>query len=189
MSAPVSGPYVPGTAFKDPIIRFVAIALLLYLGWYLLYEFIVHPAGWFDAALIDSLINLSGSGLKILGYELIPEPINTENIRTIGVQGGHLLWIGDACNGAGLFAVFVIFLIAYPGPWKHKIWFGAVGLVVIHVVNVLRIIALSIVVTINYELLNFNHDYTFYVIVYSCVFLLWYVWIKRFAPISELRVH
>ncbi|MBK6946142.1 MAG: archaeosortase/exosortase family protein [Flavobacteriales bacterium] len=187
MSTPVSGPLVSGTVFKDPIIRFLGVAVLLYLGWYFFYEFFLHPAGWFDAALIDSLIQLSGSGLVLLGYELIPEPINAENIRTIGVQGGHLLWIGDACNGAGLFAVFLIFLVAYPGPWKHKLWYGTVGLMIIHLINVLRIIALSIIVTINYELLNFNHDYTFYVVVYGCVFILWYVWVKRFAPLSELK--
>jgi hypothetical protein len=28
--------------------------------------------------------------------------------------------------------------------------------------------------------LNFNHDYTFYVIVYGWVFLLWWIWVKRF---------
>ncbi|MBK9536974.1 MAG: hypothetical protein IPO10_17715 [Flavobacteriales bacterium] len=60
-------------------------------------------------------------------------------------------------------------------------------MVIIHLINVLRIIALSIIVTINYELLNFNHDYTFYVVVYGCVFILWYVWVKRFAPLSELK--
>jgi hypothetical protein len=52
----------------------------------------------------------------------------------------------------------------------------------IHLINVLRIAALCIIVTIDYELLNFNHDYTFYVIVYGWVFLLWWIWVKRFSP-------
>ena len=83
----------------------------------------------------------------LLGHELIPEPVNAENIRTIGVQGGHLLWIGDPCNGVGLFAVYLIFLLAYPGPWKHKLWFAALGLLSIHLINALRIAALCIIVT------------------------------------------
>ena len=41
--------------------------------------------------------------------------------------------------------------------------------------------ALAIIVSYDYELLNFNHDYTFYVIVYGCVFLLWFWWVKKFA--------
>lgn len=185
MTSP-SGPWLGrGPVKADPILRFLLTAGLLYLGWYLVYELWLHPAGHLDNALIAQLIDVSGGMLRLLGYELIPEPINDENIRTIGVQGGHLLWIGAACNGAGLFAVYLIFLIAYPGPWKHKLWYGLLGVLSIHVINAVRIAALCIIVTIDYELLNFNHDYTFYVVVYGWVFLLWYVWVKRFAPRSR----
>ncbi len=97
-----------------------------------------------------------------------------------------MLWIGDPCNGISLFAVFSIFLLAYPGPWKHKAWFLPLGLLSIHVLNMLRIVVLCIVVTVDYELLNFNHDYTFYIIVYGWVFGLWYLWVKRYAtPIAR----
>lgn len=166
----------------NPVVRFVSLAGGFYLAWYLLYELVLHPAGILDAALIDGLIRLSGRMLEATGHELIPEPYDAGGIRTIGVQGGHLLWIGDACNGAGLFAVFLAFLVGYPGPWRHKLWFGAVGLLTIHVINAARIAALCMIVKIDYELLNFNHDYTFYVVVYGWVFLLWYIWVKRFGP-------
>jgi len=46
----------------------------------------------------------------------------------------------------------------------------------------LRVAALCLIARADYDLLNFNHDYTFYVIVYGWVFLLWYVWVKRFGP-------
>jgi len=167
-------------ALRDPVIRFLAAGTLGYASWYLLYEFWLHPLGWLDAAVIGHLIRASGILLEGLGYSLIPEPANAENIRTIGVQGGHLLWIGDPCNGLGLFAVFSLFVLAYPGPWRHKAWFVPVGLITIHFINVLRIVVLCIVVTIDYELLNFNHDYTFYVVIYGWVFLLWWVWVRLF---------
>jgi len=169
----------------DPVIRFLFLAAALYLGWYLLYEFLLRPHGGLDRAVIDSLMAWSSGILTLLGQELIPEPVNAEHIRTIGVQGGHLLWIGDPCNGVGLFAVFLIFLTAYPGPWKHKIWFGALGLFSIHLINALRVVALCLIVKVDYELLNFNHDYTFYVVVYGWVFLLWAIWVRYFAPTSK----
>lgn len=168
-------------AARDPLLRFLLLAASLYAGWYMLYALVLHPWGGLDQAVIASLISVAGTILTVLGYDLIPEPANAENIRTIGVEGGHLLWIGDPCNGVGLFAVFLIFLIAYGGPWKHKLWFGTLGLLSIHLVNAIRVAALCIVVSINYEWLNFNHDYTFYVVVYGWVFLLWYIWVKRFA--------
>jgi exosortase/archaeosortase family protein len=171
--------------WDDPLLRFLLLAALLYAGWYLLYERLLHPAGILDRAVIDNLMLLSGNTLETLGYALIPEPGGDDN-RYIGVQGGSLLWIGDPCNGVSLFAVFSIFLLAYPGPWKHKAWFLPLGLLSIHVLNMLRIVVLCIVVTVDYELLNFNHDYTFYIIVYGWVFGLWYLWVKRYAtPIAR----
>ena len=171
-----------GVPKQDPLIRFLAVAASLYAAWYLLYAFVLHPWGKLDHAVIDSLITWAGMILTTLGYQLIPEPMNADHIRTIGVEGGHLLWIGDPCNGVGLFAVFLIFLVAYGGPWRHKAWFGLLGLLSIHLINALRVAALCIIVSINYEWLNFNHDYTFYVIVYGWVFVLWYLWVKKFAP-------
>ncbi|HMQ76260.1 MAG: archaeosortase/exosortase family protein [Flavobacteriales bacterium] len=178
----MDGPQAPSSStLRDPLVRFLVTAGALFLGWYLLYELVIHPWGVLDRAVIDNLIRLSGTLLSALGYTLLPEPANAEMIRTVGVQGGHLLWIGDPCNGVSLFAVFALFLITYPGPWRHKAWFIPLGLLSIHLINVLRIAALCIVVTIDYELLNFNHDYTFYVVVYGWVFLLWFLWVKRFA--------
>lgn len=178
----MDGPQAPSSSvLRDPLVRFLVTAGALFLGWYLLYELVIHPWGLLDRAVIDNLIRLSGSLLTALGYTLLPEPANAEMIRTVGVQGGHLLWIGDPCNGVSLFAVFALFLITYPGPWRHKAWFIPLGLLSIHLINVVRIAALCIVVTIDYELLNFNHDYTFYVVVYGWVFLLWFLWVKRFA--------
>ncbi len=168
-------------AARDPLLRFLLVAGGLYGAWYLLYAFLLQPWGVLDHAVIDSLITWAGTILHMLGYTLIPEPVNADHIRTIGVEGGHLLWIGDPCNGVGLFAVFLIFLMAYGGPWKHKLWFGALGILSIHLINAMRVAALCIVVSINYEWLNFNHDYTFYVIVCGWVCFLWYVWVKRFA--------
>ncbi|HEY0978061.1 MAG TPA: hypothetical protein VGE21_11390 [Flavobacteriales bacterium] len=169
---------------RDPLIRFLVLCAALYLGWQVLYAVVLAPSGALDRALIDSLLGWSGGILRALGHELIPEPENAEKLRTIGVQGGHLLWIGKPCNGLSLFVVYLIFLIAYPGPWKHKLWFGLLGLLSIHLINALRVAALCIIVTIDYEWLNFNHDYTFYVIVYGWVFLLWYIWVKRFSTLK-----
>ena len=93
----MTAPSTPAVALRDPVIRFLVSAGVLYLVWYLLYAFVLGPAGWLDRAAIDSLIRLAGGMLELFGYELIPEPPQPE--RTIGVQGGTLLWVGDPCNG------------------------------------------------------------------------------------------
>lgn len=170
--------------FKDPISRFLLAAAALYVGWWLLYELVIHPWGVLDRAVIDNLMWFSGSVLELLGYELLQEPLMDGN-RYLGVQGGSLLWIGDPCNGITVFAVYVLFLLAYPGSSKWRIPYAIAGVLIIHLLNALRIVALCIIVTIDYEYLNFNHDYTFYVIVYGAVFVLWYIWVERFSPLID----
>ena len=57
----------------------------------------------------------------------------------------------------------------------------AVGIAVVHLLNGLRVAALCIVVTQGYRWLEFNHDYTFYVVVYGAVFALMWLWVRRFS--------
>lgn len=179
----MSRPLTTGVV-ADPVLRFLITCIGLYAAWYVLYEFVLHPQGALDRAVIDNLVALAGGILQALGYELLPNPFQDNN-RYLGIQGGSHLWIGDPCNGVSIFAVHLIFLIAYPGPWKHKIWYGLVGILSIHLLNAVRVAALCIVVSIDYELLNFNHDYVFYVVVYGWVFFLWYIWVKRIAPAEQ----
>ncbi len=166
--------------WADPLLRFIVLAPTLYLTWQLLYHGLLHPWGKLDRSVINSLVAVATFILQGLGYEMLPEPrIDLE--RYIGVQGGSHLWIGDPCNGIPLFAVFAIFIMAYPGPGRHKAWFIPAGILLIHLLNAIRVAALCIVVTISYDWLNFNHDYTFYVVVYGAVFALWAIWVRRFA--------
>lgn len=171
---------------RDALVRFLLLVAALFIGWQLLYSLVIHPWGALDRWLIDRLTDHSGTALHLLGYELLPEPAG-DSSRYIGVQGGTFLWIGDRCDGLSVMVVFALFIGAFPGPWKHKPWFILLGVLLIHAMNVLRVVALCYVVTIDYELLNFQHDYTFQVVVYSCVLLLWYIWVKRFAPLPARR--
>jgi len=170
---------------RDALVRFLLFAVVLFVGWQVLYAMVIHPWGWLDRWLIDQLTTHAGRVLEVLGYDLLPEPSNSTD-RYIGVQGGSFLWIGDRCDGLSVMVVFALFIGAFPGPRKHKPWFALLGILFIHALNVLRVVALAIVVTIDYELLNFQHDYTFQIVVYGCVLLLWSIWVKRFAPIPRI---
>ncbi|MFN3875792.1 MAG: hypothetical protein ACK4L7_07770 [Flavobacteriales bacterium] len=165
---------------KDPLLRFIALGTGLWLAWLLAYHQLIHPWGGLDRAFINSLVAVASALLKGLGYELLPEP-RADLERYIGVQGGSHLWIGDRCNGIPLIAAFTVFIAAFPGPLRHKAWFIPAGALLIHLLNAIRIAALAIVVTYGYEWLNFNHDYTFYIVVYGAVFALWWLWVKHFS--------
>ena len=166
---------------NQPLFRFILTGIALLAVWYTLYYLYLHPHTNIDRIVIDNLGDLSSFCLETLGYKLIPE---SESIRTVGVDGTHGVWIGDSCNGIIVLAVYIIFIISFPGSWKKKLWFIPMGMIIIHLVNVIRITALALIVTIDYDLLQFNHDYTFQLLVWGTVFLLWYKWINKHAGID-----
>ncbi len=166
---------------KNPYFRFTFLAIILYVVWYVIYEAWLHPSGLWDRIIINNLVYLSSGILHLFGYATLPESGFDETIRIVGIDGTSGVWIGDPCNGFSLFALFLIFMITYPGPWKQKLWFIPLGLIGIHLINAIRIAALAIIVDVNIDWLYFNHNYTFNIVVYSFVFLLWYIWAKKYA--------
>lgn len=170
--------------FSNPFFKFLIVAGFLLLGWNLLYELYLHPHTLFDRYVIDNLIFISSIALEILGYDLMPSPPAAQQIRTIGIDGSTGVWIGDPCNGISLFALFTIFMLAYPGSILKKLWYIPLGLFVIHFVNMIRIVVLTIIVYKAPDMLAFNHNYTFYVFVYSAVFLLWYLWAFKISGVT-----
>jgi len=168
--------------FNQPVFKFFFWGIFLFIGWNLFYELFIIPYTGIDRALSINIVNIASVFLKTLGY--IPE-INLEDTSMviIDIKGsyGHGVWIGEPCNGLKLFSLFTIFIIAYPGNWKRKLVFIPIGILLIHLINSLRVAILAIIAKDSPETLDFNHNYTFTIIVYSFIFLLWYMWSTKFS--------
>jgi exosortase family protein XrtF len=162
--------------------RFILIFIGSYAGWKILYEWLIHPWGYLDRLVINDSSLWAVWVLDVLGFETFQG--EHETIRTIGIQGTHGLWIGDPCNGLTLFALFSLFIVAYPGNWKRKLWYIPLGITLIHIMNIIRITALCIITLKSPEMLDFNHTYLFQILMYAFIFLLWYVWIKKLSPVK-----
>lgn len=167
---------------KNPLLRFLGLGALLYLAWYVFYEFIIRPKTGLDALVIDVIVRHSRALLTILGYVLDPAMTREGVANAVAITGSPGVTVGAPCDGMALFGLYTVFVIAYPGKLVHKLWFIPVGIAIIHAVNVVRVAALAVVMDINPNWLAFNHDYTFTLLVYGIVFALWYVWVQRFGP-------
>ena len=172
---------------QNPFLRFIVVAVLLYAAWFTAYELFIHPWGKLDRLVIDNLIGIASGMLDVFGYPLTPVQPDGEVIRTIGIDGAQLLWVGDECNGLTLFAIFIVFMLAFPGPWKKKLWFIPIGMLLIHLMNAIRVAALAVIVKENPEALDFNHTYVFTTLVYGFIFLLWYIWAVRMSGIRDKK--
>jgi exosortase family protein XrtF len=161
--------------------RFIALGLIAYGAWYVLYQYVLIDAIFLDEAIVHSLVLGSEWALGLLGEEMAAGPASVwrSRIGIIGSQGA--LTIGAACDGLVLFALFTAFVLAFPGRWRRKIWFVPAGIAALHAANLTRVVALTWVHRYHPGALAFNHDYTFTVLVYGVVFGLWYLWVEKLA--------
>jgi len=167
---------------SDPLVKFLFYGFSLYLIWLGLYEWWIHPAVVIDRAVINNTLLFSQKILEWMGYV-----VERSGERLLYIKGTSGLFIGDSCNGISLFALFSIFIIAFPGKPTAKLFFIPLGVLIIHLLNVFRVVALAIIQTHSYAWTEFNHTYTFTIFIYFCIFGLWMIWVNKFSGINIER--
>jgi len=96
----------------------------------------------------------------------------------VGVHAG--------CSGLKQFLEWIVLMVFFPGPWKHKLWFIPVGLLVTHLVNVFRISFLSVLLNYYPQYWHFTHDNILRPFFYVVMFGMWVIWVEKFRnPASE----
>ncbi len=174
--------------FSSPESNFLLKFIPLIIIWFFSYFYIYK---------IDSLLNLnlnfltefskllcsqSNFILSIFNFNTIIE-IHGDMVVTkiLDYPYSHGVWIGEPCNGIKIFGVFSIFIIAFKGKIINKIWFIPLGILILHVLNILRISILTYLSATNPFILDFNHNITFQLIIYAAILCLWYNWIIKFS--------
>jgi exosortase family protein XrtF len=158
------------------VLRFLAYSTGLYIAWFLLYELWLHPLGVVDLAVIKNAMSISKYLLSSLGYN-----ISLVSSRQIIIENVGGLFIGDPCNGLNLFALFSGFIMAYPGPIISKLIFIPIGILGIHLLNVIRLTSLLLLTLKAPAYMEFNHTFTFTILVYFFIFLLWMFWVNHYG--------
>ena len=165
---------------QNPLLKFLTFSGLTYLLLYLFYQFIVRRQTYYDQKFIGTIIYGSNFILEMLQYKTFLI-LQDRDFQVIGIDGTSGVWIGSNCNAISLFILFSVFIIWYPGIQKAKLWFIPLGIISIHILNIIRVIGLVLLAKYYPEYLNFNHTYTFTFIVYAYIFILWVWWVNRFS--------
>ncbi|MFK7758105.1 MAG: exosortase X [Flavobacteriales bacterium] len=156
--------------------------LVLLTAWYFLYEVVIKPNDFYDKHVIATIASQGQWFLEFLGYSTLLFDYSGNGFSDfVQIQGSPGVIIGAGCDGLVIIALFIIFISLFAGPVRHKLWFIPLGILLIHSLNVLRVAILAIIVLYRPEWLAFNHDYTFVLITYGFVFLLWMIWVNKFS--------
>ena len=173
--------------FRNPFSRFLILSSILYLSWHFAYSGYLQSETKIDDYVIDNLVVSGEKILTSLGYFISDYSMDGQFRTHFGIAGTNGVTIGAPCDGIILFALFTVFMISYPGPIRHKLWFTPLGLLLIHFLNIARVTGLALIVYYNEGWLAFNHDYTFTIFVYAVVFVRWLIWMNRFAQPKSSR--
>jgi len=122
---------------------------------------------------------------NLLGYDAYVEQNTDELSMRFMLNGKYVSRIIEGCNSVSIIILFLAFIIAFSGSLKDTIWFGIFGSLLIYLVNLFRIIALSVLYYKFPEYQEILHNLAFPAIIYGLTFILWITWVKYFSIISK----
>lgn len=174
-------------SFKEfkPTIFFLVKFLGIYLITNLLYGWYV--TAWYPKPdpVTSWVSNQSAAILRAAGYD--SQSIdNTKKPTTIILNGDtSVLSVYEGCNGINSAIVFLAFLLAF-GPYnKTLFWFAPLGILLVHIANLLRIVLLFFVAIYLPHYLYFSHKYLFTAFIYLVVFAMWIGWVVKLSKASN----
>ena len=162
--------------------------LLKFLGCYvILILFYQMYLNQFDPKVFetDGFTSLVASQTKTillaLGFnvELIPH-LSEPSMRVL-INGKAIVRIVEGCNAISIMILFVSFIISFSGKFWQTITFVFLGLLLIHVLNVFRIVLLTIGLLYHKKYEHLMHDIIFPLFIYGVVFGLWILWVNKFS--------
>lgn len=159
--------------------QFLIRAILLFLGWKLLYIFVLGPTDFPDKQLID---------LVLLGTVQLLKPFYNELSivgDTVFINGQNTLTVAKACNGLELIVLYIGFLLCLPTNAKRLLAFSIGGFAAICVLNMLRCAALGGMFYNNNQLADFAHHYIFKLFIYGVTFFLWIWYSKKYRAYDQ----
>jgi exosortase/archaeosortase family protein len=103
------------------------------------------------------------------------------NADSLYYNGAYCMQITENCLGIKLLYVYAMLIVAFPGgKFLHKLWYIPMGWLIIHLLNIIRMVVLSFIV-VNTDMFDFVHGFVFRILFYGTTFILWYIWIRKFV--------
>ncbi|TXD84561.1 exosortase family protein XrtF [Subsaximicrobium wynnwilliamsii] len=166
------------------ILTFLAVYFVLSFAYNLYLEF-SNGSIYYPDYITNLVAKQSDELLNTFGYDAKVLPHPDEPSMKVIVNGKYLARIIEGCNSVSVIILFVSFIIAFAGKLKTTFFYMLSGSVLIYVVNLMRIVILTIGLY-NYPWRrDILHTVIFPMIIYGMVFLLWMFWVNRFSKLKK----
>jgi exosortase H (IPTLxxWG-CTERM-specific) len=85
----------------------------------------------------------------------------------------------DGCNAANVTVFLWSAMLAFPSPWKTKVWGFLAGGIVIHAINILRFISLFYLGLYSRYWFDFAHAYLWETLLVLDTVVVFSLWVNR----------
>jgi len=123
----------------------------------------------------------TNDALLFFGQDAYTLPHPTQPSVKLFLNEKFIARVVEGCNAMSVMILFVAFVIAFKGKWKHTILFVLAGILIIHVLNILRIALLAIALYHYPQYEHVLHGVIFPLFIYGVVFGLWVLWVQKFS--------
>ncbi len=157
---------------------FILITITIHFAWRLWeHQYDYAPFSHEMNRMEDRLVSIGfNQSVWVLG-KISPYNFSIKD-RTIIFDSRGSLRVFSGCSGLKQFAQFALLMLLYPGPRKKKAWYIPAGILLMHVVNLIRLTGLSMVIVKYPPLWDFFHDFLFKILFYAVIFAMWVLWVE-----------
>ncbi|MCY1490035.1 Transmembrane exosortase [compost metagenome] len=141
----------------------------------------------FDAARFETdgftkfVATQTNDGLLLFGQDAYTLPHPSQPSVKLFLNEKFIARVVEGCNAMSVMILFVAFVIAFKGKWKHTVLFVLAGILIIHVLNILRIALLAIALYHYPQYEHVLHGVIFPLFIYGVVFGLWVLWVQKYS--------
>jgi exosortase family protein XrtF len=174
-----------------PVVLFFVKAISVFVIWKTAYLLFLSPKKILDRPLTESV---GYATTQLLNLITIGSPYSTKLVDQKDEAEGSVTWskavdiysfdqptlrIADACNSLELLVLYTGFILCFPSSWLRKMVFISGGITLIYILNILRCAALILIYIYYNQFLDFSHHFVFTFLVYTFIFLLWFIFTKN----------
>lgn len=168
--------------FKDfkPVLKILLRFIIIYVAFIFIYQFYLNTQKG-DLDIASKMVGNQATAVQnFLGYvsKTIDQP--KKETTWFFVNGKYISRMVEGCNAISVMILFLAFVFAFYKGAKTYV-FGILGLISLHIMNVLRIAGMNVLIIELPKYTKIGHDYFFPAIIYGSVVMLWLIWIKFYA--------
>lgn len=164
-----------------PVLKILLRFVVIYIVFVLLYQLYLNG---YENDVVDPFTRWVAKQVAFLQDVFGFPTVLVDNLKLHSVlfqtSGEFTTRMVEGCNVISVAILFAAFIFAFYKGAKTFLYV-AVGLIILHILNVSRIALLNIIYLQYPQYAEAAHDYLFPAIIYGGVIILWLVWIQFFA--------